>query len=51
MRNKAKNFPAPMKFDGEPKAKPVYSSKRANGTINTNPEERMRRSGERVESP
>ncbi|MCM3598456.1 MULTISPECIES: small, acid-soluble spore protein K [Bacillaceae] len=49
MRNKAKDFPiqSSNKFEGEPRAKDDFASKRANGTINTNPQERMRASGER----
>jgi small acid-soluble spore protein K (minor) len=49
MRNKAKNFPNQNnnKFEGEPDVHAEYSSKRANGTINTHPQERMRASGER----
>jgi small acid-soluble spore protein K (minor) len=47
MRNKEVNFPnqAGNKFEGEPKAKVDYASKRADGTINTHPQERMRASG------
>lgn len=54
MRNKVTNFPNQNnnKFEGEPRAKAEYASKRANGTINTHPQERMRASGERDdESP
>ncbi|MDQ0163053.1 small, acid-soluble spore protein K [Bacillus alveayuensis] len=47
MRNKAKGFPQHEKFDGEPRAKAEYASRRANGTINTHPQERMRASGKR----
>lgn len=49
LRNKAKNFPYDHdnRFEGEPRAKAEYASKRANGTINTNPQERMRASSER----
>lgn len=49
MRNKAKNFPYgnDNKFNGEPRAKPKYASKRADGTINTQPQERMHASGNR----
>ncbi|MED3648364.1 small, acid-soluble spore protein K [Halalkalibacterium halodurans] len=40
MRNKAHGFPHRISFDGEPdRAK--HASKRANGTINTKPQERM----------
>lgn len=51
MRNKAKGFPYGNdgKFNGEPRAKPEFSSKRADGTIQTNPQERMRKSGARDE--
>ncbi len=31
------------KIDGQPKAKSRFASKRPNGTINTHPQERMRR--------
>ncbi|MBS4213482.1 MULTISPECIES: small, acid-soluble spore protein K [Neobacillus] len=54
MRNKQRSFPNQNnnKFEGEPRAKAEYASKRANGTINTHPQERMRASGERDdESP
>ncbi|KEZ47514.1 MULTISPECIES: small, acid-soluble spore protein K [Metabacillus] len=49
MRNKAKDFPiqSSNKFEGEPRAKDDFASKRADGTINTHPQERMRASGER----
>ncbi|MBZ5751215.1 MULTISPECIES: small, acid-soluble spore protein K [Metabacillus] len=49
LRNKAKGFPNlnNNKFEGEPRAKAEYASKRANGTINTHPQERMRASGNR----
>ncbi|ASS89257.1 MAG: small, acid-soluble spore protein K [Bacillaceae bacterium] len=47
MRNKAKGFPQHEKFDGEPRAKAEFASRRANGTINTHPQERMKASGER----
>lgn len=51
MRNKAKNFPnqSTNKFEGEPRAKPAYASKRADGSTNTHPQERMRASNERTE--
>ncbi|CAI8975491.1 small acid-soluble spore protein K (minor) [Priestia megaterium] len=51
MRNKAKDFPNQhhTKFEGEPRAKAEYASKRANGTINTHPQERMHASNEREE--
>jgi len=35
------------KFEGEPRAKPEFASKRADGTINTHPQERMRASSHR----
>lgn len=35
------------KFEGEPRAKPEFASKRANGTINTHPQERMQASSHR----
>ncbi len=44
MRNKAKNFPNRMSPDGEARAKDEYASKRANGTNQTHPQERMSRS-------
>lgn len=49
MRNKEKGFPYANdnKLEGEPRAKAEFASKRANGTINTKPQERMRASGER----
>ncbi len=49
VRNKERGFPNQNnnKFEGEPKAKPEYASKRADGTINTHPQERMRASGQR----
>ncbi|WP_096155491.1 MULTISPECIES: small, acid-soluble spore protein K [Bacillus] len=52
MRNKAKDFPIlhSNKLEGEPRAKAEYASKRANGTINTHPQERMRASGERQDN-
>ncbi|SIB14048.1 Small, acid-soluble spore protein K [Mycobacteroides abscessus subsp. abscessus] len=48
MRNKAKNFPNQNhnKFEGEPRAKAEYASKRADGSINTHPQERMRASSQ-----
>ena len=51
VRNKDKGFPYgnDSKFDGEPRAKPEFASRRANGTINTAPQERMRASGSRKE--
>ena len=52
LRNKAKDFPIQHsnKLEGEPRAKAEYASKRANGTINTHPQERMRASGERQDN-
>ena len=49
MRNKAKNFPNQNnnKFEGEPSAKAEYASTRADGSINTHPQERMRASSNR----
>lgn len=49
MRNKAHNFPNQHdnKFEGEPRAKAKFASKRADGTINTRPQERMRASSMR----
>lgn len=40
VRNKDKNFPGPRKIE-DPKAKIENASKRANGEINTHPQERM----------
>lgn len=49
MRNKVTNFPNQNnnKLEGEPRAKAEYASTRANGTINTHPQERMRASSNR----
>ncbi|MFE8700573.1 small, acid-soluble spore protein K [Cytobacillus sp. FJAT-54145] len=49
VRNKAKGFPYgnDNKFEGEPRAKAEYASKRADGSINTQPQERMRASANR----
>lgn len=49
MRNKVTNFPNQHgnKFEGEPRAKAEYASKRADGTINTHPQERMHASSHR----
>lgn len=49
VRNKARNFPNQNnnKFEGEPRAKAEYASRRADGTINTHPQERMRASTHR----
>ncbi|MDQ0256883.1 small acid-soluble spore protein K (minor) [Evansella vedderi] len=44
MRNKEKGFPHRMSLDGEPRAKPAYASKRADGSINNHPAERMQAS-------
>ncbi|RBW68135.1 small, acid-soluble spore protein K [Bacillus taeanensis] len=44
MRNKAKGFPEHFSFSGEPRAKEEFASKRANGTIQDHPQERMNRS-------
>lgn len=54
MRNKERKFPNQNnnKLEGEPRAKAEYASTRADGSINTHPQERMRASGERDdESP
>ncbi|MGG3737290.1 small, acid-soluble spore protein K [Aeribacillus pallidus] len=53
MRNKAKKFPNKdvNRFEGEPQAKEAFASRRANGTINTHPQERMHASGQRAEDP
>ncbi|WP_042356742.1 small, acid-soluble spore protein K [Bacillus rubiinfantis] len=54
MRNKERNFPNQNnnKLEGEPRAKAEYASTRADGSINTHPQERMRASGARDdESP
>lgn len=50
MRNKASNFQNQNKnrFEGGPRAKAEFSSKRADGTINDRPQERMRASNERT---
>ncbi|OKL36272.1 small, acid-soluble spore protein K [Domibacillus mangrovi] len=50
MRNKAKNFSiTSMKGEaGKARAKPEFASKRADGTINTHPQERMRASNQRA---
>lgn len=49
MRNKANGFPNQNnnKLEGEPRAKAEYASRRADGTINTQPQERMRASNHR----
>ncbi len=46
MRNKEKGFPNRMSFDGEPRAKEEYSSKRADGSIRDHPQERMNQSNQ-----
>ncbi|MFC5713264.1 small, acid-soluble spore protein K [Thalassorhabdus alkalitolerans] len=46
MRNKEKGFPPRISLDGEPRAKPEYSSKRADGTIKDHPQERMFKSNQ-----
>ena len=50
MRNKETNFPNQNnnKLEGEPQAKAEYASKRADGTTNTQPQERMKASSERT---
>lgn len=47
--NKERGFPNQNneKLEGEPRAKAEYASKRANGTINTHPQERMHASSKR----
>ncbi|MFA9559257.1 small, acid-soluble spore protein K [Evansella sp. AB-rgal1] len=47
MRNKAKGFPHHKDIDGVPRAKAQYASRRADGTINTHPAERMQASSHR----
>ena len=49
MRNKAKGFPYgnDNKFEGEPRAKAEFASTRADGSINTHPQERMKASRRR----
>lgn len=49
VRNKEKNFPnqKDMKLEGMPRAQAKYASRRADGTINTHPQERMRASNQR----
>lgn len=49
MRNKAKGFPYgnDNKFEGEPRAKAEFASKRADGSTNTHPQERMKASSRR----
>ncbi|KIL46759.1 small, acid-soluble spore protein K [Jeotgalibacillus soli] len=50
MRNKAKNFPKNSINGeaGEGRAKAEFASKRANGTTNTRPQERMEASNHRT---
>ncbi|MFS0645974.1 small, acid-soluble spore protein K [Siminovitchia sp. 179-K 8D1 HS] len=52
MRNKAKHFPYENKNqpDLDPRAKAAFASKRADGTTNTKPQERMRASGAREDN-
>ncbi|MEW9502765.1 small, acid-soluble spore protein K [Jeotgalibacillus marinus] len=50
MQNKAKDFPS-MKINGDAgkgRAKDRYASKRADGTTNTHPQERMEASNQRT---
>ncbi|WP_100406395.1 small, acid-soluble spore protein K [Bacillus solitudinis] len=47
MRNKEKGFPNRMSFSGEPRAKEENASKRPDGSINTQPQERMANSGDK----
>jgi small acid-soluble spore protein K (minor) len=49
MRNKATDFPNlhGNKLEGEPRAKAEFASRRADGSINTHPQERMRASTNR----
>ncbi|QDP39378.1 small acid-soluble spore protein K [Radiobacillus deserti] len=46
MRNKKKGFPE-MNMDGMPRARAKFSPMRANGTINTKPQQRMKQSSHR----
>jgi small acid-soluble spore protein K (minor) len=46
LRNKGKDFPNRISFDGEPRAKEEYSSKRADGTNRDHPQERMMNSNQ-----
>ncbi|MFD1020605.1 small, acid-soluble spore protein K [Thalassobacillus hwangdonensis] len=48
MRNKTVGFPE-MKANGEARAKAEFASKRADGTINTKPQQRMARSSHRID--
>lgn len=48
MRNKKYGFPKDRPhMDGLPRAQAKYSPKRADGSTNTRPQERMRKSNER----
>lgn len=47
MRNKEKGFPNRISFDGEPRAKEEYASKRPDGSTRDHPQERMRNSNEK----
>ncbi|MGJ7918939.1 small, acid-soluble spore protein K [Neobacillus sp. LXY-4] len=49
MRNKVQGFPNQnnIKLEGEPRAKAEYASRRADGSINTHPQERMNASSHR----
>ncbi|WP_409304397.1 small, acid-soluble spore protein K [Peribacillus sp. SCS-155] len=49
MRNKAHDFPYPEnhRIQGMPRARAEYASKRADGSINTNPKGRMSESTKR----
>ncbi|TWI52885.1 small acid-soluble spore protein K [Halalkalibacter nanhaiisediminis] len=46
MRNKAKDFPNHISFKGKSPNHNEHESKRADGTINTRPRERMRQGDE-----
>ncbi|WP_062353193.1 small, acid-soluble spore protein K [Bacillus kwashiorkori] len=49
VRNKERNFPnlEDSKLEGMPRARAEFASRRADGTINTRPQERMKASTER----
>ncbi|MGO4889824.1 small, acid-soluble spore protein K [Anaerobacillus sp. MEB173] len=49
VRNKENGFPNRMSYDGEPRAKEEYSSKRPNGTTRDHPQERMFNSNKKRE--
>ncbi|WP_102028914.1 small acid-soluble spore protein K [Salirhabdus sp. Marseille-P4669] len=49
VRNKAKDFPI-RGYEEKPHAKAKYSPIRANGTINTHPQERMAQSSRQNEN-